>query len=161
MKKISTSHGYTGKIAKIDLTTGATSTIDTDSYAPLFIGARGIAEKVFWDEGDFAADCFDPESVLVLMTSPLAGTLASAANQMCLFGRSTTLPEPQLRASMCGSGFGAELIALVQEHCFYHLEAPLGRVAGWDTPYPHAQEWAYFPGPARVGAAMKRAMEAA
>ena len=57
-------------------------------------------------------------------------------------------------------GFGAELTALVQEHCFYHLEAPIERVAGWDTPYPHAQEWAYFPGPQRVGAALKRATEA-
>jgi 2-oxoisovalerate dehydrogenase E1 component beta subunit len=58
------------------------------------------------------------------------------------------------------SGFGAELAALVQEHCFFHLEAPIERVTGWDTPYPHAQEWAYFPGPERVGAAMRRAMEA-
>ena len=57
------------------------------------------------------------------------------------------------------SGFGAELAALVQEHCFWHLEAPIGRVAGWDTPYPHAQEWAYFPGPDRVGKALRRAME--
>ena len=57
------------------------------------------------------------------------------------------------------SGFGAELVALVQEHCFYHLEAPIERVTGWDTPYPHAQEWAYFPGPDRVGAALRRAME--
>jgi len=57
------------------------------------------------------------------------------------------------------SGFGAELTALVQEHCFYHLEAPIERVAGWDTPYPHAQEWAYFPGPDRVAAAMRRVME--
>ena len=57
------------------------------------------------------------------------------------------------------SGFGAELMATVQESCFYHLEAPIERVTGWDTPYPHAQEWDYFPGPARVGAAFKRAME--
>jgi 2-oxoisovalerate dehydrogenase E1 component subunit beta len=58
------------------------------------------------------------------------------------------------------SGFGAELAALVQEHCFYHLEAPIERVTGWDTPYPHALEWAYFPGPARVAAALRRTMEA-
>jgi len=58
------------------------------------------------------------------------------------------------------SGFGAELAALVQEHCFYHLEAPIERVTGWDTPYPHALEWAYFPGPARVAAALRRALEA-
>jgi 2-oxoisovalerate dehydrogenase E1 component beta subunit len=56
-------------------------------------------------------------------------------------------------------GFGAELLSLVQEHCFYHLEAPIERVTGWDTPYPHAQEWHYFPGPQRVGAALQRAME--
>ena len=58
------------------------------------------------------------------------------------------------------SGFGAELAALVQEHCFYHLEAPVARVTGWDTPYPHAQEWDYFPGPSRVGEALVRTMEA-
>ncbi len=58
------------------------------------------------------------------------------------------------------SGFGAELVALVQEHCFYHLEAPIERVAGYDTPYPHAHEWAYFPGPDRVAAALRRVTEA-
>jgi 2-oxoisovalerate dehydrogenase E1 component beta subunit len=57
------------------------------------------------------------------------------------------------------SGFGAELVALVQEHCFYHLEAPIERVTGWDTPYPHAQEWDYFPGPTRVAEGFKRALE--
>jgi 2-oxoisovalerate dehydrogenase E1 component beta subunit len=58
------------------------------------------------------------------------------------------------------SGFGAELAALVQETCFYHLEAPIARVTGWDTPYPHAQEWDYFPGPDRVGRALRAVMEA-
>lgn len=57
------------------------------------------------------------------------------------------------------SGYGAELSALVQEHCFYHLEAPIERVTGWDTPYPHAFEWEYFPGPERVSAAMRRVLE--
>ncbi len=58
------------------------------------------------------------------------------------------------------SGFGAELSALVQERCFYHLEAPILRVTGWDTPYPHAFEWEYFPGPGRVAAALLRTVEA-
>jgi 2-oxoisovalerate dehydrogenase E1 component beta subunit len=56
------------------------------------------------------------------------------------------------------SGFGAELCALVQEHCFYHLEAPVERVTGWDTPYPHAYEWAYFPGPKRMKKALEKVM---
>ncbi|MFC5737284.1 alpha-ketoacid dehydrogenase subunit beta [Sinirhodobacter huangdaonensis] len=58
------------------------------------------------------------------------------------------------------SGFGAELAAQVQAECFWHLEAPVERVAGWDTPYPHTAEWDYFPGPARVAAACRRVMEA-
>ncbi|MBW8784285.1 MAG: alpha-ketoacid dehydrogenase subunit beta [Novosphingobium sp.] len=58
------------------------------------------------------------------------------------------------------SGFGAELAALVQERCFYHLEAPVERVTGFDTPYPHSLEWAYFPGPIRIGEAVDRLLQA-
>ena len=57
------------------------------------------------------------------------------------------------------NGFGAELAALVQERCFYHLEAPVQRATGFDTPYPHSLEWAYFPGPVRIGTALKKALE--
>ena len=57
------------------------------------------------------------------------------------------------------SGYGAELSALVQEHCFWRLEAPIERVTGWDTPYPHAFEWEYFPGPKRIAKAMRKVME--
>ena len=56
------------------------------------------------------------------------------------------------------SGYGAELAALVQERCFYHLEAPIVRVTGWDTPYPHAFEWEYFPGPKRLGDAYRQTL---
>jgi 2-oxoisovalerate dehydrogenase E1 component beta subunit len=58
------------------------------------------------------------------------------------------------------SGFGAELSAQVQERCFYHLEAPIERVTGFDTPYPHSLEWAYFPGPVRIGEALDRVLKA-
>jgi 2-oxoisovalerate dehydrogenase E1 component beta subunit len=57
------------------------------------------------------------------------------------------------------SGFGAELAAQVQERCFYHLEAPIERVTGFDTPYPHSLEWAYFPGPVRLARAFDKIMK--
>jgi 2-oxoisovalerate dehydrogenase E1 component beta subunit len=57
------------------------------------------------------------------------------------------------------SGYGAELVALVQEHAFFSLENPVERVTGYDTPYPHANEWDYFPSAARVGAALQRATD--
>ncbi len=56
-------------------------------------------------------------------------------------------------------GFGAELSALVQERCFYHLEAPVLRTTGFDTPYPHSLEWAYFPGPVRIAEALRKIMK--
>ena len=58
------------------------------------------------------------------------------------------------------SGLGAELAATIQEECFYNLEAPIERVAGWDTPYPHAFEWQYFPGQKRLAASLRKVMGA-
>jgi pyruvate dehydrogenase E1 component beta subunit len=44
------------------------------------------------------------------------------------------------------AGFGAEVIALLQEHAFYSLEAPLRRVTAPDSPYPPpAVEAMYVP----------------
>jgi 2-oxoisovalerate dehydrogenase E1 component beta subunit len=57
------------------------------------------------------------------------------------------------------SGFGAELLAQVQERCFHYLEAPIERVTGFDTPYPHSLEWAYFPGPVRIREAINKIMK--
>jgi 2-oxoisovalerate dehydrogenase E1 component beta subunit len=57
------------------------------------------------------------------------------------------------------AGFGAELSALVQERCFYHLETPIERVTGFDTPYPHSLEWAYFPGPVRLKMALDKILK--
>jgi 2-oxoisovalerate dehydrogenase E1 component beta subunit len=42
-------------------------------------------------------------------------------------------------------GFGAELVALVNEKAFAHLEAPPARVCGFDTPFPYALEMDYLP----------------
>jgi pyruvate dehydrogenase E1 component beta subunit len=47
-------------------------------------------------------------------------------------------------------GFGAELSALVQERCFLHLEAPVRRVTGFDTPFPYTLENEYLPRAPRI-----------
>ncbi len=47
-------------------------------------------------------------------------------------------------------GFGAELAALVQERCFLHLEAPVRRVTGFDTPFPYTLEGEYLPRAPRI-----------
>lgn len=42
-------------------------------------------------------------------------------------------------------GFGSELVSLVVERAFYHLEAPPVRVTGYDTPFPYTLEMEYLP----------------
>jgi pyruvate dehydrogenase E1 component beta subunit len=42
-------------------------------------------------------------------------------------------------------GFGAELVSLVTERAFLHLEAPPVRVTGFDTPFPYTLEMDYLP----------------
>jgi pyruvate dehydrogenase E1 component beta subunit len=47
-------------------------------------------------------------------------------------------------------GFGGELVALIQEHCFLSLEAPVARVTGFDTPFPYTLENEYLPRAPRI-----------
>ena len=42
-------------------------------------------------------------------------------------------------------GFGSELVSLITEKCFLHLEAPPARVTGFDTPFPYTLENEYLP----------------
>ncbi|CAJ0585222.1 unnamed protein product, partial [Mesorhabditis spiculigera] len=54
------------------------------------------------------------------------------------------------------SGFGAEIAAAIQERCFLHLESPVARSCGWDTPFPHVYEPFYLPTVWRVFDSIKK-----
>jgi pyruvate dehydrogenase E1 component beta subunit len=56
-------------------------------------------------------------------------------------------------------GFGAELIASIQERVMEHLEAPILRVTGFDTPFPYTLEHEYMPNADRVLAAVRQTLE--
>jgi len=54
------------------------------------------------------------------------------------------------------AGLGAEVAAIIQEHCFLHLEAPVQRVCGFDTPMPYYKlELDYLPDGKRIGEAVR------
>ncbi len=52
-------------------------------------------------------------------------------------------------------GFGAELMSLVTERAFLHLEAPPARVTGFDTPFPYTLENEYLPLQHRITPALR------
>ena len=73
--------GYTGKMLRLDLSTGEVKDVPTDRYAERFIGGRGVAAKVHWDEVPPHIDAFDPENRLCIMTGPLCGVPGIAASR--------------------------------------------------------------------------------
>ncbi|HSN25148.1 MAG TPA: alpha-ketoacid dehydrogenase subunit beta [Kofleriaceae bacterium] len=56
-------------------------------------------------------------------------------------------------------GFGAELIASIQERALQYLEAPILRVTGFDTPFPYSLEHEYLPNADRVLSAVRQTLE--
>ena len=102
-----------------------------------------VAEAVCRDKG-VEADILDLRTMVPLDIEAIEASVKRTGRCMIVHEATRT------------SGFGAELSALVQERCFYHLEAPIERVTGFDTPYPHSLEWAYFPGPIRIGEAIDK-----
>lgn len=56
-------------------------------------------------------------------------------------------------------GLGAEVTAKIQKNCFLNLEAPIGRVCGWDTPFPLSLEPLYVPNAARVLQAIEETLD--
>jgi pyruvate/2-oxoglutarate/acetoin dehydrogenase E1 component len=58
------------------------------------------------------------------------------------------------------SGFGAEIVASLQQRCLYSLLAPIERVAGWDTIFPlKRSEDHYLPSVDRILKAAERTLE--
>jgi pyruvate dehydrogenase E1 component beta subunit len=59
-------------------------------------------------------------------------------------------------------GVGAEITAIINDHCLYSLLKPVMRVTGYDTPYPvPGQEDYYLPNAPKVLTALRQVMEPA
>jgi aldehyde:ferredoxin oxidoreductase len=82
--------GYAGKFADIDLSTGAIK--DTrfgDVVLRQYLGGRGLATKILWDELGArweAVDPLGPENILTVLTGPLTGYYPGG--RMCISGKS-------------------------------------------------------------------------
>jgi 2-oxoisovalerate dehydrogenase E1 component beta subunit len=94
-------------------------------------------------------DGFDPEIVDLRTLLPLdAETVLTSVRKT---GRVVIAHEAP---KTCG--YGAELAALIAEKALMSLEAPINRVAGFDTPFPYTLENEYLPSPDRVALAIKQ-----
>jgi pyruvate dehydrogenase E1 component beta subunit len=95
------------------------------------------------------ADGFDPEIIDLRTLLPLdTQTVLESVKKT---GRVVIAHEAP---KTCG--YGAELAALIAEKALMSLEAPINRVAGFDTPFPYTLENEYLPSPDRIALAIKQ-----
>ncbi|MEM8536855.1 MAG: alpha-ketoacid dehydrogenase subunit beta [Pseudomonadota bacterium] len=132
---------YTVEIGQADLRRSG-SDVTVLAYGTMVYVAEAAAEKAQVD-----AEIIDLRSLLPLDLAMIKASVEKTGRCVVVHEATRT------------SGFAGELMAEVQEHCFWHLQSPMERVTGWDAPYPHATEWYYFPGPDRVVRALRKVME--
>lgn len=103
------SHGYAGQILRIDLSSGKISSIPTSDYADKFLGGRGIAAKIYWDEVSPGTGSLDPDNPLIFMTGPLAGFPAVGGSRWQICAKSAFGLREHCSYSNFGGGWGARL----------------------------------------------------
>jgi aldehyde:ferredoxin oxidoreductase len=98
----------TGKIAKVDLTSGRLDDIHLpeETYRA-FIGGSGLAAKLFMDMADMSAAALSPEAPLIFMNGPMAGVKLSGASRMSAAARSPLTGA--FADSSCGGYFAPAL----------------------------------------------------
>ena len=99
--------GYTGKILKVDLSSRSTAEIPTLDYADRFLGGRGLAAKIYWDEVSPGANAFDPANRIVFATGPLCGVPLIAGSRWTVCGKSPAVD--RFSYGNLGGTWGAEL----------------------------------------------------
>jgi aldehyde:ferredoxin oxidoreductase len=99
-------YGWCGKILKIDLSELRISELNTMDYADRFLGGRGIATRIYWEEVGPNVSAFDPENHLIFMTGPLGATGAQGASRFEVVGKSPMLMPEGFCYGNLGGFFG-------------------------------------------------------
>ena len=101
-------YGWTGTILRVNLTSGKITREPTDTHlAKMFIGARGLAEKIMYDEVDPKVDPLSAENKLIFAPGPFTGTYAPSAGRYDVVTKGPL--NGTIAASNSGGVFGAEM----------------------------------------------------
>ncbi|MGQ9556571.1 MAG: aldehyde ferredoxin oxidoreductase family protein [Desulfurispora sp.] len=100
--------GLTGKILRVNLSSGVITTEDTNvDYFKKYIGARGVAAKLLLDEVAAGINPLGPDNKLIFMTGPAEGTMAPGANKITVTFKSPLTGTYSF--ALCGGSLGPEL----------------------------------------------------
>ena len=85
------SYGWSGKILRVDLSQSKVIHQDTMEYVERFLGGRGIATRIYWEEVGPEVGALDPENCLIFMSGTLVATGAQGATRMTVISKSPML----------------------------------------------------------------------
>jgi len=105
------SYGWQGTILRLNLTSGDTQHQSTADLAERFIGGRGVLSKIYWDEVSPKTDAFHPDSPIIIMTGPLAGSSALSCNRWFIGGKSPLLNPEQFGLGNVGGSMAVTIKA--------------------------------------------------
>ena len=74
--------GYAGKILRINLSSTGITEASTLDYAEKFLGGRGLAAGIYWDEVSPEVGAFDPDNRLIFALVLIAGLIIPAIYSM-------------------------------------------------------------------------------
>jgi len=104
------SGGYAGRILRVNLGRNTIDAEETARYAPEWIGGRGVAARIAWNEIPPGTTAFDPANPLIFMTGPLTGTMAPFSGRTTLCGLSAQgYPQEFYTRSSFGGHWGPAL----------------------------------------------------
>jgi len=83
--------------------------LPTADYADRFLGGRGIAAKIYWDEVPPEVKAFDPGNRLIFATGPLAGFRGVSGSRWQICGKSALTTPEYFNYCNLGGGWGAQL----------------------------------------------------
>lgn len=102
-------YGYAGKILRVDLSTGTITRVPTSDYARRFLGGRGIAAKIYWDEVPPEVRAFDPANRLIFATGPVAGLKGISGSRWVVCGKTALTTPEHFNYANLGGDWGAQL----------------------------------------------------
>jgi aldehyde:ferredoxin oxidoreductase len=106
---VTNTNGWCGKILKVDLSDRRITELETMNYAERFLGGRGIATRIYWDEVKPEVNAFDPDNRLIFMTGPLVATGVQGASRFEVVGKSPMLMPEGFCYGNLGGFFGPYL----------------------------------------------------
>jgi len=103
------SYGYASKLLRVDLSSTKITETSTMDYVEGFLGGKGLAARIYWDEVSPEVGAFDARNKLIFTLGPMAGIPVIGGSRWGVYGKSPETTPHKFNYCNLGGRWGAEL----------------------------------------------------